>query len=338
MELYFLGTGAGMPTRLRNVSSVALSLLHERGAVWLFDAGEGTQQQMLRSPVKPGKLEFIFLTHLHGDHLFGVPGLLTSRSYQGGTDPLTIFGPPGTRRFVETALEVSAARLEYELRIEEIGEGLVFEDDRFRVTAARLEHRIDSYGYRIVEKDLPGALDSARLIAEGYRPGPLFARLKRGEKVLMPDGRLLDGADYLGPPQKGRGVVIFGDTRPCASAVELARGADVIVHEATYMHEREKNARKYYHSTATQAALLAQKAGAGTLIMTHVSSRYQDESVHRLLEEARAIFPNAHVAEDFWRFVVPRRSPVAECPPVPYSTRTAVPLAVTISMPSRTTS
>lgn len=308
MELYFLGTGAGMPTRLRNVTSVALSLLQERGTVWLFDAGEGTQQQMLRSPVKPGRLEFIFLTHLHGDHLYGVPGLLTSRSYQGGTDPLTVFGPPGTRRFVETALEVSAASLDYKLHIEEIGEGLVFEDDRFRVTAAKLEHRIDSYGYRIVEKDLPGALDSERLAAEGYRPGPLFARLKRGEKVVMPDGRELNGADYLGSPLKGRVVVIFGDTRPCPSSLALAQGADVLVHEATYMQERAANAHKYYHSTAVQAATLALEAGAGALIMTHLSSRYQDESVHRLLEEARAVFPNSHVAEDFWRYIVHRRS------------------------------
>lgn len=308
MELYFLGTGAGMPTRLRNVSSVALNLMQERGTVWLFDAGEGTQQQMLRSPVKPGKLEFVFLTHLHGDHLYGIPGLLTSRSYQGGEGPLAIYGPPGTRRFVETALDVSGAHLDYELRIVEIAEGLVFEDDRFVVTAAKLEHRIDSYGYRIVEKDTPGALDSARLASEGYRPGPLYARLKRGETVEMPDGRVLRGEDYVGPRLRGRTVAVFGDTRPCAAEKELARGADVLVHEATYMHEKADNAHKYYHSTATQAAALAAEANVRSLILTHLSSRYQDESVHRLLEEARAIFPNAHVAEDFWSFRVDRRA------------------------------
>jgi len=308
VELYFLGTGAGMPTRLRNVTSVALSLMQERGTVWLFDAGEGTQQQMLRSPVKPGKLEFLFLTHLHGDHLYGVPGLLTSRSYQGGESPLTVFGPPGTRRFVETTLDVSGAHLDYELRIAEIGEGLVYEDDGFVVTAAKLEHRIDSYGYRIVEKDTPGALDSARLAAEGYRPGPLFARLKRGETVTMPDGRTIDGNDYLGASLKGRTVCVFGDTRPCGSELALARGADVLVHEATYMHEKADNAHKYYHTTATQAASLAAEAGVGALILTHLSSRYQDESVHRLLEEARAIFSNSYVAEDFWSFRVPRRA------------------------------
>ncbi|HZG88486.1 ribonuclease Z [Paenibacillus sp.] len=307
MELYFLGTGAGMPTRKRNVTSVALNLMTERGVVWLFDAGEGTQHQMLQSPIKPGKIEFLFLTHLHGDHSYGVPGLLSSRSYQGGETPLTIFGPPGTRHFVETVLEVSGTHLEYEVRIEEIGEGVVFEDEQFRVTAAKLEHRIESYGFRIEEKDVPGALDSARLAREGVPAGPLYAKLKRGESVTLPDGRTIDGAKYVGAPQRGRIVAIFGDTRPCPSELALAQGADVLVHEATYMHERADNAHRYFHTTATQAAELAVRAGVGALVMTHLSSRYQDESVHHLLEEARAIFPHSHVAEDFWSYAIPRR-------------------------------
>jgi ribonuclease Z len=295
-----------MPTRKRNVSSVALNLMSERGTVWLFDAGEGTQQQMLRSPIKPGKLEHLFITHLHGDHLYGLPGLLTSRSYQGGEDPLTIFGPPGIKRFVDTVLGLSGAHVDYELHVQEIGEGLLFEDEQFIVTTAMLEHRVDSYGFRIVEKDSLGALNSGKLTAEGLKPGPLYAQLKRGEKVTLPDGRVLDGKIYLNAPVKGRTVAVFGDTRPCESELALARGADVLVHEATYMHERAENAFKYYHSTATQAAALAKEAGAGALIMTHLSSRYQDESIHHLLEEARAIFPNAHVAEDFWSFKVLR--------------------------------
>ena len=307
MELYFLGTGAGMPTRRRNVTSIALNLLPERGTIWLFDAGEGTQQQMLRSPIRPGRVEFIFVTHLHGDHIYGIPGLLTSRSYLGGTEPLTIFGPPGIRRFVETALEVSDANLVYRIEIREIEEGTVYEDDQFLVTATKLEHRIDSYGYRIVERDKPGALDSERLVREGIPPGPLFARLKRGETVVLPDGRTIDGQEYLGAPVKGRTIAIFGDTRPCEQELELAKGADVLIHEATYMHERVENARKYYHYTALQAATLADRAGVGALIMTHISSRYQDDGLHRLLEEARVVFPNSHVAEDFWSYPVMRK-------------------------------
>lgn len=312
MELFFLGTGAGMPSRKRNVTSVALNLLQERGTVWLFDVGEGTQHQMLRSHVKPGRLEYIFITHLHGDHLYGLPGMLTSRSYQGGEDPLTIFGPRGIRTFVETALAVSGAQLDYTLNIAEIEEGTVLDDESWTVTAAKLEHRIESYGFRIAEKDAPGRLDIGKLEAEGVRPGPHYAVLKRGETVVLPDGRMLDGAKYVGAPLRGRTVVIFGDTRPCESAIRLARGADVLVHEATYMHERSDQAHRYYHSTALQAALLAKEAGAGSLILTHLSSRYQDEGVHSLLEEARVIFPNAHVAEDLWSFSVPRKPAPAD--------------------------
>ncbi|WP_274362222.1 ribonuclease Z [Paenibacillus thermotolerans] len=308
MELYFLGTGAGMPSRKRNVTSIALNLLPERGTMWLFDCGEGTQHQMLNSPLKPGRLEFVFITHLHGDHIYGLPGMLSSRSYQGGETPLTVFGPPGIRRYLETTLDVSDSHFEYELRIREIeDEGVVFEDDQFTVSAVRLEHRVESFGYRIAERDIPGALDSARLTKAGVPPGPVYARLKRGETVTLPDGRVIRGADYVSAPVKGRTLAVFGDTRPCASSLELARGCDVVVHEATFKHDRLDKAAAFYHTTAVQAAELALKAGAGSLILTHLSSRYQDEQAHELLDEARNIFPNAHVAEDFWSFPIHRR-------------------------------
>jgi ribonuclease Z len=295
-----------MPSRKRNVTSVALNLLPERGTFWLFDAGEGTQHQMLSSPLKPGRLEFVFVTHLHGDHLYGLPGMLSSRSYQGGESPLTVFGPPGIKRYLDMTLELSDTHLIYDIQVREIEEGVVFEDDQFTVTALRLEHRIESFGYRIAERDTPGALDSARLSRDGVPPGPVYARLKRGETVTLPDGRVINGADYVSAPAKGRTVAVFGDTRPCPGELELARGCDVVVHEATFKHDRLDKAVAYYHSTAAQAAELALKAGAGSLILTHLSSRYQDEQVHELLEEARAIFPNSHVAEDFWSFQIPR--------------------------------
>jgi ribonuclease Z len=307
VELYFLGTGAGVPTRQRNVTSVALNLMQERSTVWLFDVGEGTQHQMLKSPLKPSRLESIFITHLHGDHLFGLPGLLTSRSHQGGEQPMFIFGPPGIKKFVDTALNISGSHLEYELKIVEINEGTIFEDHQFRVIAAKLEHRIDSYGYRIEEKNIPGALDVERLRREGIQPGPNYALLKRGDSITLEDGRIFQGKDYVGPTLHGRKVVIFGDTRSCQQEIELAIDADVIVHESTYMHDKVSNATQYFHSTATQVAELALKANVKTLILTHLSSRYQDESVHLLLEEARSIFPNVHVAEDFWHYPVFRQ-------------------------------
>ncbi len=307
MELYFLGTGAGIPSKQRNVSSLALNLLAERGTVWLFDAGEGTQQQMLRSPIKPSKIEYIFITHLHGDHVFGLPGLLTSRSHQGGQTPVTVFGPRGVETFVTTALEVSETRLEYPLHYQVVTDGWRYEDDQFVITAALLEHRIASYGYRIEEKPIPGALDVARLQREGREPGPLFAQLKRGEDVALPDGTVLSGQTYCQPPIPGRIIVICGDTRPCEAVKKVAVGADVLVHEATYAHERADQARQYYHTTAQEIAQCAKEAAVGTLIMTHVSSRYQEDHLHVLLEEAQTTMPHSHMAEDFWSYPIPRK-------------------------------
>ncbi|GJM69308.1 hypothetical protein HMSSN036_15240 [Paenibacillus macerans] len=230
----FLGTNAGVPSLERNVTSLALRLLEERRSLWLFDCGEGTQHQILRSPLKLSKLEYIFITHLHGDHLFGLPGLISSRAYQGGDSPLTLFGPKGLKKFVETTLGLSESRIDYKLEIVEHDGGLLFEDDTFRVEAALLEHRIASYGYRVVEKDLPGKLDAAVLERFGIRPGPLYGKLKKGESVVTPSGETLHAVDVLGKPKAGRIVTILGDTRPCSAAQKLAQNADVLVHESTF--------------------------------------------------------------------------------------------------------
>ncbi|MDD9267811.1 ribonuclease Z [Paenibacillus sp. GCM10023248] len=308
MDLYFLGTGAGMPSKQRNVTSIALNLLDERGTYWLFDCGEGTQQQILNSPVKLGRTEKLFITHLHGDHLYGLPGLLTSRSYLGGDTALTMYGPPGLRRFVETALEVSGAHLSYTLDIVEIQEeGLLFEDDTFLVETARLEHRIECFGYRIVEKEQPGKLMHEKLTALGIPAGPIYGKLKLGQSVQLEDGTVLHGADFQGPPIPGRIVTILGDTRYCSGARLLARGADVLVHEATFGMDKQELAYSFDHATSTDAARIAQEAGAGALIMTHISSRYQGDAVLELLQEAQHHHPNSHIARDFWSFEVPRK-------------------------------
>ncbi|NMO95965.1 ribonuclease Z [Paenibacillus lemnae] len=308
MELYFLGTNAGIPSLQRNVTSSALRLLEERGTIWLFDCGEGTQHQILRSPLKLSKLEFIFITHLHGDHIFGLPGLLSSRGAQGATTPVTIFGPEGIQSFVETSLELSQSRVNYPLEIKEHRGGLLFEDETFKVEAARLEHRVDSYGYRVTEKDRPGSLDLERLESFGLKPGPLYGRLKRGESVEMQDGQMLHSSDVLMSPKKGRVVTILGDTRPCEQVVPLAADADLLVHEATFMNELEDTAHEYYHSTAGQAAKAASEANARQLLLTHFSSRYKDaEHLQPLLNQARDVFPNTRLAEDFALYPIHRR-------------------------------
>ena len=193
---------------------MALALNEERGTFWLFDCGEATQHQIMRSPLKLSRLEYIFITHLHGDHIYGLPGLLSSRSYHGGTTPLTIFGPAGLARFIESSLQVSGSHLDYELRIEELQEGVIFEDEQFTISCARLEHRIDCYGYRIVEHDLPGRLDRDRLIADGIPPGPIYKQIKMSKEPIAYEGRLLDPKRYVGPDIPGRKLAILGDTRP----------------------------------------------------------------------------------------------------------------------------
>ncbi|MBC6170729.1 ribonuclease Z [Listeria seeligeri] len=304
MELVFLGTGAGVPSRGRNVTSIALSMLNERNAIWLFDCGEATQHQILRSQIKLSKLEKIFITHMHGDHIFGLPGLLSSRSFQGGDSDLTIYGPVGIQAYVETSLKLSGTRLTYKIIFKELEPGLIFEDEMFTVTADELDHGMLSYGYRIVEKDKQGALDAARLKADGVEPGPIFQKLKNGEVVTLPDGREIDGKNYIGKPQKGKIISIFGDTRETASEFALAENADVLIHEATFEGDKGKIAAEYMHSTTIQAAELAKKAGVKKLILTHISSRYDREASKALLIEAKSVFENTEIAYDLAVFQI----------------------------------
>ncbi|MCG8397755.1 ribonuclease Z [Bacillus atrophaeus] len=307
MELLFLGTGAGIPAKSRNVSSIALKLLEERRSVWLFDCGEATQHQILHTSIKPRKIEKIFITHMHGDHVYGLPGLLGSRSFQGGEDELTIYGPKGIRAFIETSLNVTATRLTYPLTIIEIEEGVIFEDDQFTVTAKPVIHGVPAFGYRVQEKDMPGALKADLLKEMKIPPGPIYQKIKQGEEVTLEDGRVINGRDFLDEPKKGRVVAFSGDTRVCSNVKELAAGADVLVHEATFAKGDDKLAHDYFHSTTEQAAKTAKEAGAKKLILTHISARYQGEaSLQLLLTEAEDIFPNSMTAFDFLEIDVHR--------------------------------
>ncbi|ELG3105819.1 TPA: ribonuclease BN [Escherichia coli] len=305
MELIFLDTSAGVPTRTRNVTAILLNLQYPtQSGLWLFDCGEGTQHQLLHTAFTPGKLDKIFISHLHGDHLFGLPGLLCSRSMSGIIQPLTIYGPQGIREFVETALRISGSWTDYPLEIVEIGAGEILDDGLRKVTAYPLEHPLECYGYRIEEHDKPGALNAQALKAAGVPPGPLFQELKAGKTITLEDGRQINGADYLAAPVPGKALAIFGDTGPCDAALDLAKGVDVMVHEATLDITMEAKANSRGHSSTRQAATLAREAGVGKLIITHVSSRYDDKGCQHLLRECRSIFPATELANDFTVFNV----------------------------------
>lgn len=300
MQIEFLGTGAGSPSKQRNVSSIALKLLEERNAVWLFDCGEATQHQILRTTIRPRKIEKIFISHLHGDHIFGLPGLLSSRSFQGGNEPLTIYGPVGIKEFVKTALKVSESRLSYPLKFVELrDDGEIFSDKTFTVYTKKLNHKIACFGYRVVEHDHPGELQVEKLRAAQVPSGPIYGQLKAGKVVELPDGRVLDGHDFIGAPQKGRVITIISDTRHTPAAIELAKDADVLIHEGTFAKDETKMARSYYHSTSGQATMTAKKAHAKKLLLTHISARYTGKAAYQLAYQVRDIFPDTRVVNDF---------------------------------------
>lgn len=306
MFLQFLGTGAGIPSKNRNVSSIALKLLDERNEVWLFDCGEATQHQILETGIRPRKITKIFITHMHGDHIFGLPGLLSSRAFQNGEEELTIYGPKGIKEFVMSALRLSASHVKYPVSFVELSdEDIVFEDETFQVKCCALKHGVPSYAYRVVEKDLPGELQVDRLKALNIPSGPIYGKIKHGEMVTLEDGQVIDGKEYIGPAKKGRQITIFGDTRYRVEHADFAKNSDVIVHEATYGKGEEKMAHSYFHSTCTQAAQLAKLANAKQLYLTHISSRYLSDATKQLQKDARSIFKETKVVYDLLEVEVP---------------------------------
>lgn len=306
MEIFFLGTGAGIPAKLRNVTSIALKILEERGSIWLFDCGEATQHQILHTAIKPSKIENIFITHLHGDHLYGLPGILASRSFQAGESKVTVYGPKGVKEYLQISLRVSGTYLKYPLEVVELHEGMILDDEQFRVEVLQLEHGIPSFGFRIIEKDRPGTLLVEKLKAAGVMPGPLYKKIKAGESIILENGQVINPEEYVGPKQKGRIVTILGDTRVCKAAEILAKDADFLIHEATFANGEENLAFDYFHSTTTQAAEVARKANVRKLCLTHISSRYDRDASQELLYEAREVFPATEIAADFKSFIIPR--------------------------------
>jgi ribonuclease Z len=296
----FLGTGSGRPTLRRNVS--ALHVQYE-GEGLLFDCGEGTQVQMQRSPVRPRKMSGIFITHFHGDHINGLPGLLGTMALEGHEDPLLVVAPRGIDRYFATLRELRVMGGEAMFRTREAARGEVFRGTGYRVSACMLRHRIPAFGYRFDEDDRLGRFDVEKAKAAGVPAGPLFGQLQRGQDVTLPDGRLVLSTDVVGPTRKGRSFAYICDTRPSDEVADFVKGVDILIHEATYLHELREDAARRGHSTVLEAATIAARAEVGQLFLTHISPKHG--SNRELIQEARTVFPSLDVAEDFREITMP---------------------------------
>ncbi len=310
MQITFLGTSAGVPTRSRNVSCVALKL-DERGEVWLFDCGEGTQHQLLRTnDVRISQITRIFITHLHGDHVFGLMGLLATCGMAGHARRIDLYGPAALDSYISENTRRSQTRFSYPAAVHTVEPGIIFEDDEFIVTCDALKHRAPTFGFRVTEKDRPGRFDVERARSLNVPEGPLYGRLKRGETITLADGRTIDGKELTGPNEQGRSVAYCTDTVYCEAAINLGRDTDVLIHEATFGREGAELARQSMHSTTEDAARVALEAQTRQLVITHISPRYVEGNAvtpQDLLAEARETFPNTSIARDFLTIEVPRR-------------------------------
>ncbi len=302
LKITFLGTSSGVPTRERNVSAVVLDL-DGTGETWLFDCGEGTQHRVLQAGVRPTRLRRIFVTHMHGDHVFGLPGLLCTLNLACDPEGVDVYGPEGLGEFLSESMQRTGWGPEYPFAVHVVAPGVVHEDDRHLVRCAALRHNVTSFGFRVEEKPVPGRLDAARALALGVPSGPLLGRLKAGEDVTLDDGTVVRAEGLTLPPRRGRVFAYVTDTAPCAGGVELAREADLVVHEATYTTEDADRLPQRLHSTALGAASVARDAGARRLFITHFSPRYG--SPRPLLDEACMVFPETEAAEDLLRVEIP---------------------------------
>jgi ribonuclease Z len=292
LDVVFLGTSGSTPTARR---ALAATLVRRGGDRLLFDCAEGTQRQLLRCDVGLVELEEIFLTHYHADHYLGLPGMLKTFSLRGREIALTIYGPRGLRELLTTLRRIFG-RLSYPLETVELEPGAVLERDGHRLEMFAVEHGVSAVGYALVEAVRPGQFDVDTADRLGVPDGPARGLLQRGESVTLPDGSVVTPEDVLGPPRDGRKLVLTGDTAPAASVVEAAAGADVLVHEATFLASERERARETMHSTAGEAALVAREAGVKLLALTHVSTRYFG---HEVVGEARELFPDTVVPRDF---------------------------------------
>ena len=293
LSVTFLGTGAACPTVDRNVAGLAVQ---REGETILFDCGEGTQRQMMRYGVGFSFTE-VFFSHFHADHMLGIIGLVRTMGLQDRTAPVTLYGPRGAQRILGAAMSLGIERNKFPIEIVEIKPGDRLTRDEYDIVVFETDHRADTVGYALAEHTRLGRFHPERARELGVPEGPLWGRLHKGETVMLDDGRTVRPADLVGAARRGRTLVYTGDTRPSPLVVAAARGADLLIHEATFGGDEAERAVETGHSTASEAARVAHDAGVRRLVLTHISPRYTRDAPE-LLGEAQAVFPETVVARD----------------------------------------
>ena len=294
MEIIFLGTSSAVHSKERNQVSIAVKAF---GEVMLFDCGEGTQRQMLHTKVSPMKVSKIFITHFHGDHILGLPGLIQSLGLHGRENKLTIYGPRGLNQVKNAILNFGYCKIEYPIEFIEIETGIVEETDEYVIRCQSVRHNVPSLAYSIEEKKKPRFLRE-KAIELGIPVGPAFGKLHNGEEVEI-DGKIIKPEQVLGEPRKGIKLTYSGDTVPCEEMIEFAKESTLLIHESTFTSEEAQNAIDHGHSTASDAGYVAKQSNSKRLILTHISTRYGESYSKILLKEAKGVFENTQIAYDF---------------------------------------
>lgn len=294
LSIIFLGTSGSWPTMKRNVTSIAIK---RAGEVILFDCGEGTQRQFQKSKLSYMQISKIFITHFHGDHFLGLPGLIQTMQLNDRDIPLHIYGPKGMEKLISQILSLGYFRPNFKIFSYDLKDGDTIEFEEYYLLVLKVKHGIPAYAYCLEEKRRPGKFDKSKALELGIPEGPLFSKLQRGENITLNNGKKIFSKSVLGPPRKGRKIVISGDTVPIKNMINFAKNADVLIHEATFDSSLEDISNEYGHTTASQAANIAKKAKVEKLFLTHISPRYINSDT--LEKEAKEIFKNSFVPKDF---------------------------------------
>ena len=301
IRVVFLGTSGSVPTLKRSLPSVVVQCPRDQ---WMFDCGENVQRQMMQAKVSFHRKMKVFITHLHGDHVLGLPGLLQTMALMDRKEPVQVYGPRGLKDFLVCTKETLNFGLTFPVEIREIlSEGTVFESEEVIVFSKRSNHTVESYCFAFVEKLRPGKFYPKEALALGVAAGELWSKLQGGESITLADGKVVKPSDVMGPPRPGRKIVFTGDTKPFEGFGQFAAKADLVIHECNFDDSLAEKAAVDGHSIPSQAAGQAKEAGAKLLALSHISARYPNAGL--LLEQAKKLFSNTVLAEDFMELELP---------------------------------